>query len=287
MLKILALREKFDHMGTVSGYDALYNHFGNTAYVDSVFCNFKKIYPRGIGRALQSIAKLGSSSTFYNAQSAGVELKLLAKAATKNYDIIHYTYGEPYYGFGSLKTNTDNIVITNHQPTSWWQLNTSLLKKFNTSAKVIALSDHDALFFNEYMPGKAICIPHGVDTFFFKPAVVKTYTDTFKIIFSGRYLRDMVTLAAVVKKLSAAYKNFFFDIIYLDKREITEACLIEIMALANVQFHANISENNLLELYQSADCCLIPLNDCTANNAILEAMALGMPIVFTHFPSIK
>src|ERR1700744_5717358 len=131
-------------MSNVSGYDALYHHFPDDIHVDSIFCNFKKMYPRGIGRLLSTASKFASTSAFYNAQSIEAESKLLVKALTGKYNVIHYTYGEPYYGLLGVtkRTNKAPIAITHHQPVSWWQAHEGLFKKYENVSAVIALSEY-------------------------------------------------------------------------------------------------------------------------------------------------
>ena len=291
MVRLLALREQFAHMGKVSGYDALYRYLPGDISNDSIFCNFQKGYPRGIGRMLTIASRLFGTSDFYNAQSFEVEAKMLLYSFTGSYDLIHYTYGEPYISVGGMinKFIKSAIVITNHQPVSWWEKHQGLFKKYRNAAKVITLSDYDTAYFNSRQPGKAVCIPHGVNTAFYKPlsAADKKESKTFKVIFTGRYLRDMETLAAVIAKLSASSNEFTFDVVYLERSLIWQSCLQEIMNYNNVNWHHSLTDDELLKLYQQADCLLLPLDDCTANNAILEGLACGLPVVSTDLPAIK
>lgn len=278
-------------MGRHSGYDSLYDHFAPDVFTDSIFCNFKKMYPRGIGRFLSIASKYVSRSNFYNAQSVEAEFKLLLQSVKDDYNIIHYSYGEPYFGLSGFapRLRKAPIVITHHQPVSWWKKHEQLLRKYDHKATVIALSTYDTDYFNSHAGLHAVCIPHGVDTAFYTPfqRASKKASPSFRVVFAGRYMRDMHTLATVIKKISSSSMKIQFDIIYGDRTKITDRDLIDIIPLSNVNWHTDVSDQELLALYQQADCCLIPLEECTANNAILEAMACGLPILTTELPAVK
>ena len=55
----------------------------------------------------------------------------------------------------------------------------------------------------------------------------------------------------------------------------------------NLIYKSGISEEELLSLYQSASVLLMPLQDATANNAILEGMSCGLPIVVTDVGAVR
>jgi len=55
----------------------------------------------------------------------------------------------------------------------------------------------------------------------------------------------------------------------------------------NVHTHRGIDDGALAELYRNADVLLLPLSDSTANNALLEGMASGLPVVATDLPALR
>jgi glycosyltransferase involved in cell wall biosynthesis len=47
----------------------------------------------------------------------------------------------------------------------------------------------------------------------------------------------------------------------------------------NVDFSSDLTDSELLRAYQEASCLLMTVEAATANNAILEALACGLPVV--------
>ena len=57
--------------------------------------------------------------------------------------------------------------------------------------------------------------------------------------------------------------------------------------LPNVELYSGIDDDALRQLYRDSHIGLLPLQDSTANNALLEMMACGLPIVVTRVGSVE
>jgi glycosyltransferase involved in cell wall biosynthesis len=122
---------------------------------------------------------------------------------------------------------------------------------------------------------------HGVDTAFYCPAteVLKCNTDdTLRLFLVGSTERDHEFAAAVMKELEG-------DPVRLDV--LTAAVNHAPYAgLRNVSILPFLDDIRLRETYRNADLIFMPMLDCTANNALLEAMACGTPVMTNRIGGI-
>jgi glycosyltransferase involved in cell wall biosynthesis len=57
--------------------------------------------------------------------------------------------------------------------------------------------------------------------------------------------------------------------------------------MSNVEVYSGIEDSELLRLYQQSHIGLMPLQDSTANNSLLEMMSCGLPIITTRVGSVQ
>ncbi len=201
-----------------------------------------------------------------------VELRLIVMSLL-NPDkfIFHIIYGENIYKYLGLFKRRNKVVLTLHQPTSYfsdpkkqWRL--SCLKNVD---QLIVMSSDMEVFFKSQFPSKEVAyIPHGIDIEFFKPNLEKKD----QIFMIGNWLRDFGFASQVFS--------------YLEKNQPD----IIIVVLTNkknhhhfddnrVQLLSSISDDDLLGLFQSSKIVFLPLSQFTANNALLEACACGCQVI--------
>jgi glycosyltransferase involved in cell wall biosynthesis len=279
-LNVTWVRESFSHMGLYSGYDQLCSDDTHWSSINanSVWRHLDRKVPFIPRKALNQILRRDHFSPFYDVKSAYAELSVLIHCLHSPQDIIHINYGENNLGYLSRYRQhlKYKLVVTNHQPVSWWKLMYSpeSLTKIDS---LIVLSKREAEYFEEFLPGKVTFIPHGVNTSFFHPASSKKSAAP-RCVFSGSWLRDVETLVCVVERLLKLHQSIEFDMVVpLSNRH--RDIFYRLASNERVRWHAKVDDNELRSIYQNASLLLLPLLDCTANNALLEAMSCGLPIV--------
>ncbi|MCX6253811.1 MAG: glycosyltransferase family 4 protein [Bacteroidia bacterium] len=293
MRKVIILREIFDWMGDHSGYDQVFN-----AIIKSDQWKFYSIYrPKEIdeikyffhknidGMLLRKV----QSNLFYNQKSLYAEANGILKTITTYADIFHISYVENNFSLSVMPLffPKTRLIGTVHQPPPWYEENFKHLASLKKFDSLIVLSHDAEKYFQNILHEKVNYIPHGVDTTFFTPQI-KRNSDlkTTRILFSGHWLRDIKTLYLVAKDLTERFPDLHFDLLVpINKRY--DSYFKEIALLNNIHWYANLSDMELLQLYQQATILFMPLLDCTANNAILEGMSCGVPIVSNNIGGIK
>jgi glycosyltransferase involved in cell wall biosynthesis len=113
---------------------------------------------------------------------------------------------------------------------------------------------------------------HGIDTHAFTPAPIGRPGMPFVVGFAGGFRRDFEVLERVINRF-ADDKAFEFRLL------IPAAVRPRFADHPRVRLVAGLSDEQLADFYRQAGCLLMTLEDSTANNAILEAMASGLPVV--------
>ena len=237
-----------------------------------------------------------SPTIFYNMFSLVAECKAIQMALNNpNQDfLIHYSYIENQFGLlasDKLKAKIPNItkiIATSHQPHSWWRLlgNPLLLTKCD---QLIVLSHNEKNFWEQ--TNKNIeCFPHGIDlSFFNNQRKEKRQNKDFTCIFSGQWLRDINSLSLIIKATIKLDPKIKFKLIYpFEKRNQPHLrdTLIELTKFNQVEWFCDLSDEELKQQYIQSDILVLPLIDCTANNAILEAMSCGLPIITSDLEAL-
>jgi glycosyltransferase involved in cell wall biosynthesis len=54
-----------------------------------------------------------------------------------------------------------------------------------------------------------------------------------------------------------------------------------------VRWHADLPDEELRRIYRQSDLLVLPLCDCTANNALQEGLACGLPVIVTDVGGVR
>ncbi len=117
-------------------------------------------------------------------------------------------------------------------------------------------------------------IHHGIDTNHFRPADEPRGATTrpFRVLHVGSYRRNFDVLDEVCKQLSESRE---IEIVVI----VSPAFASRFTGRSNIVVRHRLSDDELLHEYQIADCLLMTAEAATANNAILEGMSCGLPVV--------
>ncbi len=147
-------------------------------------------------------------------------------------------------------------------------------------ASALVLYRRDIGWYEQFVgSGRVKFVPHGVNTDFFHPTEMTRFPKVPRLLFIGRIFRNTAMLARLVKSMVQTLPQVGFDLVVSAFQKQQDPHFQSLMDLPAVRWHSGISDERLRELYRTSYLLLMPLIDSGANNAIVEALACGLPIV--------
>lgn len=190
--------------------------------------------------------------------------------------VVHFLWGE----FASprlpslLRRKGAAIVGTFHCGARRQEAVLGRVKALGSYDRLAVVSETQIPFFvsKGYLRKRMRVLPLGVDTSYFRPLEGRAGPGgPLKMILVGQTERDHAFAAAVMRALAPEVATLTVCTHPLSH--------FHYAGLAGVDLLPRQPDDALLLLYQEADLMLMPLLDCSANDAILESMACGTPVM--------
>lgn len=275
---------RFPHWGAQSGYTQLVRHLDPQRYhpilhaaADSDADLAPWLAP--FQQWLRSRIRRGRMP-WYKLSDLSAEAEAYASCLAGDVDIVHFLDGEHSGQFlprliHEARPPNLRTVATFHQPpeVACELVNGDLLRWFDS---IVLVSPSQLDFFKHCVPqDKLRVVLHGVNANFFRPPASQTRSGPVRCITSGQWLRDWETFRKVARAMS--------DVTFVAVTSSTT----KFDGLPNVEAYSDVSDATLAELYRSADILFLPLIGSTANNALLEGIASGLPVVATDLDAVR
>ncbi|WP_171910270.1 glycosyltransferase [Paraburkholderia fungorum] len=202
---------------------------------------------------------------FYPEQTSYLSPMILRLMGKKVVYVIHL--GEDYW------LQDDGSLIRN-------------LKRFNLRfvSKFITLTVQQSLLFEERFPGRVVKIPHGAWCRKRERAGAEDlpHGDRTHIIVVGDTYRDYALLTRIVQFFAQHFPFAHFDLVGMKSEKLGE-----IQDYPNVTCFGWLDNVQYERTIRNALFMLLPLEFATANNALLEGLKSGVPVICSAVSGVR
>ena len=268
--------DRIGHHSRRSGYDQIYSHLRNRIDVEQIQPFQRSRLSSWFWQRMINHAGVG----WYDQQAASLETAVAWRMLSGKRTVFHHLYGENTYRFlGYMKAARfwgGALMASYHQPPTVFERVISYRKMLTSLDAMVLVSNSQVPYFSSMVSPrtKVAVIPHGVDTDYYAPGE-RHNKDTITCICVGQWLRDFDMLKSVAEYVLPRDRRVRFLAVGCGPaRE-------KLQNTSNIEIAGRLSDDELLTAYQQADIMVFPLTDSTANNALLEGLSCGLPMVTT------
>lgn len=221
------------------------------------------------------VARRVAFSRWYNAGAMDLEWKALWRMRAGFEGVVHSMWSDHDLGFLDVLHNPGRhrLVGTFHNCPDTFPDTLRYSSRLKRFAAVVLMSEIQRPYFLAagVDPARIHVVLHGVDTEHFVPGPERAAGE-FTVLSVGGYRRNFDAMRRVCEATADDTTIRFRIVAPPASRPVFEG-------LPNVHFLSGISDPELLHEYQSASCLLHVATNATANNAVLEALACGRPVI--------
>jgi glycosyltransferase involved in cell wall biosynthesis len=254
-----------------SGYPLLAEYLSKDAWITANRSDPDSAVPR----FLAQVARQFAFSRWYLGGSAVAEWKCAQFLRRHAPSIVHMLWADNDLGYLDyfLARRNDRLCGTFHHCSDTIASVVRYPRRLRGFAAVILMSETQRPFMLDagVAPERIHVVLHGVDTRYFSPPRERS-ANPWTVLSVGGYRRNFEALREVCYLLRNDPE--------IRLRIIGPSSAGPLFnGLANVDFESGLSDDELLEAYHRSSCFLTMMENATANNALLEAMACGLPVV--------
>ena len=275
-MRLIAVLEHFAHHNAQTSPDNMINYIHYDQIVRPAAAN----YQGGLMRMANGAIQVTAGMVGYKLNSLQAEYAVW-KATRHSSNLIHFFNGDTNSKWMPYLKGNNRIITTYHQPPDYFY---QFFKKCDHIRRLdTALITSNALreLLSKYLPDDRIVFqPLAVDTEFFRPPEARADNERKVCLMVGNWLRDFETARKVMDDLSGRNDIEFHVISMEANRHHFAGC-------KNVIFRSGVPIADYMDELHGADLMMLPLKSGTSNLAVLEAMAVGLPVVTTDLPGTR